>query len=61
MNDEPNAMSCSDFQKQLPDLFSSGSIIEDHPHLRNCDLCRALVDDLEIIAEEARRRFEYGV
>ena len=61
MNDEPNTMSCLEFQEQLPELFDSGSDVERHTHVRTCDLCRALVYDLEIIAEEARSRFPgYG-
>jgi hypothetical protein len=57
MKDEPNTVSCLEFQEQLMELFHSGADAKSHPHLRTCDLCRALVYDLEIIAEEARRRF----
>jgi len=48
---------CEEFQAQLPDLISSGERISDHPHLRSCYLCRALLADLEAIAHAARQLF----
>jgi len=56
MNDEPNMMSCREFQDQLAELVSTGSDVESHPHLRTCDLCRSLLHDLEMIAEAARHQ-----
>ena len=47
-------MSCEEFQSQLPELIGSGEKVADHEHIRNCDLCRALLADLETIAEAAR-------
>ena len=44
---------CEEFQAQLPDLISSGERITDHPHLQSCYLCRALLADLEAIAQAA--------
>ena len=56
MND-PNKMSCTEFQAQLPELISSGEDFATHPHLQSCELCRALLADLETIAEAARQLF----
>ena len=54
----PVLMSCEEFQAQLPDFFASGdkAFTEDsplHKHLESCDLCSALVRDLQYIAEQA--------
>jgi predicted anti-sigma-YlaC factor YlaD len=57
MNEQDKEMSCAAFQAQLPDLIGSGETVADHPHLRNCELCRALLADLETIAEAARQLF----
>jgi hypothetical protein len=53
---EPTA--CREFQARLPVLFESGDELYSDAHLRNCELCMALVIDLEKIADESRRRFE---
>jgi predicted anti-sigma-YlaC factor YlaD len=47
-------MSCEEFQALVPELIAAGSVYT-HPHLQNCDLCRALIVDLDMIAEEASR------
>jgi len=57
MRKSANHLSCEEFQGQLPDLISSGERITDHPHLRSCYLCRALLADLETIAHAARQLF----
>jgi predicted anti-sigma-YlaC factor YlaD len=57
MTDNANKMSCEAFQAQLPDLIGSGEIVSAHPHLENCELCRAFLADLEAIAEAARQLF----
>jgi predicted anti-sigma-YlaC factor YlaD len=57
MTGDPSKMSCAEFQAQLPDLISSGKDAAAHPHLKNCELCRALLSDLETIAEAARQLF----
>jgi predicted anti-sigma-YlaC factor YlaD len=57
MNEDDKDMSCTAFQAQLPDLIGSGVNASDHPHLKNCELCRALLADLETIAEAARQLF----
>ena len=54
MSDDPGKMSCAEFQAQLPELIGSGANAADHPHIRNCELCRSLLADLETIAEAAK-------
>lgn len=57
MTDDPGKMSCAEFQAQLPELVASGANAAEHEHVKNCDLCRALLADLETIAEAARQLF----
>jgi hypothetical protein len=57
MNDQTNKMTCEEFQAQMPELIASGENASAHPHVRECDLCRALLQDLETIAEAARQLF----
>ena len=57
MKKDTNILSCAEFQAQLPELIGSGEQIAEHPHLRSCELCRALLADLETIAEAARQLF----
>jgi len=55
MTHDPNNMSCAEFQALLPELIGSGADAAAHPHLQSCELCRALLADLETIAEAARQ------
>jgi len=55
MTGDPNQMTCHEFQAQLADLVGSGEDVESHPHLRDCERCRALLADLQTIAEAARQ------
>jgi hypothetical protein len=55
MKEDPGQMSCHEFQEQLPDLIATGESIANHPHYQSCELCRALLADLETIAEAARQ------
>lgn len=57
MTTDPKAMSCEEFQAQLADLIGSGADAASHPHVQSCPLCRALLSDLETIAEAARQLF----
>jgi hypothetical protein len=41
----------------MPELIGSGEDASQHPHVQNCALCRALLNDLETIAEAARQLF----
>lgn len=55
MSDEQDKLSCAEFQAQLPELIGSGADAAHHPHIESCELCRALLADLETIAEAARQ------
>jgi hypothetical protein len=57
MKDQTSKMTCEEFQAHMPDLIASGENAAAHPHVRECDLCRALLQDLETIAEAARQLF----
>lgn len=57
MIDDPNMMSCEEFQSRMPEMIGSGMNASAHPHVQSCDLCRALLKDLETIAEAARQLF----
>ena len=57
MTDETSKMSCAEFQEHLPELIASGADLSNNEHLKTCDLCRALLADLETIAEAARQLF----
>ncbi len=57
MMDRPGKMSCEEFQAQLPELIGSGENVSEHEHIKSCELCRALLADLETIAEAARQLF----
>lgn len=57
MNHLLGGMSCEEFQSQLPELIGSGKIDSNHLHLKECELCQALLADLETIAEAARQLF----
>jgi hypothetical protein len=55
MTQDPKNLRCEEFQSQLPDLVASGEDVSNHPHVQTCPLCRALLSDLETIAEAARQ------
>jgi hypothetical protein len=57
MKDDPGKMSCAEFQAQLPELIGTGEDISAHPHVQDCELCRAFLTELETIAEAARQLF----
>jgi hypothetical protein len=60
MTDElnvPEKMTCEEFQSHMPELIASGEDISQHPHILECELCRALLADLEAIAAAAREMF----
>ena len=57
-NGSPVPMTCEEFQEQLPDYFAAGegAIPADSPwrrHLETCEICSALVRDLQYIADQA--------
>jgi hypothetical protein len=53
----PHKITCEEFQAQLAELIGSGENVANHEHIRSCELCRALLADLETIAEAARQLF----
>ena len=57
MTGDPRNMSCEEFQAQMPELIGSGEDASAHPHLQTCDRCRALLADLQTIADAARQLF----
>lgn len=57
MIQDPKNMTCEEFQAHMPELIGSGEDASAHPHVQNCALCRALLADLETIAEAARQLF----
>lgn len=57
MSHDRDNMTCEEFQAQMPELIGSGADVSQHPHVQNCALCRALLNDLETIAEAARQLF----
>jgi predicted anti-sigma-YlaC factor YlaD len=57
MTEDRNNITCAEFQAHLPELIGTGANVAAHPHIQNCELCRALLGDLETIAEAARQLF----
>ena len=57
MTEQANPMTCQEFQDQLPEMIGSGESLAAHAHLQHCALCRALLADLETIAQAARELF----
>jgi hypothetical protein len=57
MSEDAKKWTCEEFQAQLPDLIGTGENVADHPHLRDCELCTALLADLQTIADAARQLF----
>ena len=57
MTQDVKNMTCEEFQDRMPELIASGQDASAHPHVQECALCRALLQDLETIAEAARQLF----
>jgi hypothetical protein len=57
MNGDRSTLSCAEFQAQMAELIGSGEDLAEHPHLKDCDGCRALLADLQTIADAARQLF----
>lgn len=54
---DPKSMTCEEFQAQLSDLVGSGADVASHPHIKDCDICRQLYEELQTIADAARQLF----
>lgn len=57
MKEETDSIDCVDFQSRLAALIAAGEDLSSDAHLRDCANCRALLADLEAIAEAARQMF----
>ena len=57
MTGDRENMNCAEFQAQMSELIGSGEDASNPPHIQNCELCRALLTELETIAEAARQLF----
>jgi hypothetical protein len=57
MTVDPKSMSCEEFQSQLAELVGSGADVENHPHIKECDICRQLYEELQAIADAAKQLF----
>jgi hypothetical protein len=57
MNQPYKNMSCAEFSSRMAQLIASGEELSAHPHVRSCKLHRALLKDLEAIAEAAKQLF----
>lgn len=58
-NPTPNAQDafdqeCAEFQALMPKRIEAGEDLQTFPHMLTCERCRALVQDLEYIAQAAR-------
>jgi hypothetical protein len=53
-NSSQTPKECSKFQEQLPEFFDSGADVLEHSHLKTCETCSSLVQDLEYIAAQAK-------
>ena len=53
----PKKLSCAEFSACMAELIAAGEDIFAHPHVRQCKLHRALLDDLEAIAAAAKQMF----
>jgi hypothetical protein len=57
MNDNISKMSCVEFQDRMAELIGSGQDLTAHPHVKDCADCRALLAELNAIADAARELF----
>ena len=51
---EDAVMTCAEFQKVLPYIIESGGNADEEAHLKSCQVCSDLVNDLKYIAEQAK-------
>jgi hypothetical protein len=48
-------MTCTEFEKYLPDIIDGTADTENTAHLQECSICAELVSDLKAICSEARQ------
>jgi hypothetical protein len=51
---ERKKMTCAEFQEVLPYTFESGGDAGEMEHLKTCQICSDLVQDLRYIADQAK-------
>jgi hypothetical protein len=51
---ERKTMTCAEFQEVLPFIFESGGDAKEMEHLKTCQVCSDLVQDLRYIADQAK-------
>jgi hypothetical protein len=51
---ERKKMTCAEFQEVLPFIFESGGDAKEMEHLKTCQVCSDLVQDLRYIADQAK-------
>lgn len=54
---DPADQECAEFQALMAERIGAGEDLQIYPHLLTCERCRALVNDLESIADAARQLF----
>ena len=47
-------MTCAEFQEVLPYIFENGGDASEMEHLKTCQICSDLVQDLRYIADQAK-------
>lgn len=57
MTGDRENLSCQEFQEQMADLIGTGEDVASHPHLQTCANCRALLADIQTIADAAKQLF----
>ncbi|HVZ83073.1 MAG TPA: hypothetical protein VG893_05310 [Terracidiphilus sp.] len=55
MTGDRENMTCHEFQARMADMIGSGEDLTAHPHIQSCPTCRALLADLQTIADVARQ------
>ena len=53
MSEDLRQQSCTDFQNEMAELIAAGVDLNSHPHVKACELCRALIRDIHRIAAKA--------
>lgn len=59
MTADASQLNCIEFQNQLRELIESGADLSNHPHVQICERCKAILQDIHRVAENARH-FRFG-
>jgi hypothetical protein len=57
MSPSQENLNCAEFQARLAEMIGAGENVSAHPHMQDCELCRAFLGELEAIAQAARDLF----